>query len=100
MGVAMEAWVTSALANGVGVVSVVFFVGLLIMKGHLVPGKTHREAVAHHEKQAAKAEERAERWEGVALKALQATERLAEPVETAAKVLTKLPSPAQDGADG
>lgn len=90
---------TPAFLNGAGVVSVVLVVGLLIFFGQLIPRKVHREAVALHQSQAKKAEERAERWEGVALKALQATERLAEPVETAAKVLTKLPNPARDGAE-
>ena len=94
----METWVTPALANGVGVVGVVFFVGVLVMKGHLVPGKTHREALEHYRDNAAKAEKRADRWEQVALRALTATERLTEPVETAAKVLTKLPNPTREEA--
>lgn len=93
----MEAWITPALANGIGVVGVVFFVGGLVWRGHLVPRSLHREVVEHHKTHAVKAEARAERWESVALKALQATESLAEPVETAAKVLTKLPNPARDG---
>lgn len=94
-----EAWITPALANGVGVVGVVFFVGVLVMKGHLVPGKTHREAVLHARDVAMKAEERADRWEAVALRALSATERLTEPVETAAKVLTKIPAASPEGAE-
>lgn len=46
-----------------------------------------------------RAEDRADRWEAVALKALSATERLTEPVETAAKVLTKIPSPIGEGTE-
>lgn len=94
-----EALINPALFNGVGVVAVVLFVGVLIMKGHLVPGAIHKEAVAAAEGRTAEAEKRAERWEDVALKALKATERLAEPVETAAKVLTKLPNPAREQRD-
>lgn len=89
----MDAWITPALANGVGVVGVVFFVGVLIFRGHLVPGPWHRDALNAARDVAMKAEERADRWEAVALNALQATERLIEPVETAAKVLTKIPTP-------
>lgn len=89
----MDAWITPALANGIGVVGVVFLVGMMIMRGHLVPGRWHRDAVLHARDVAMKAEARADRWEAVALNALSATERLIEPVETAAKVLTKIPSP-------
>jgi hypothetical protein len=93
----MDAWLTPAMANGIGVVGVVFLVGMLIMRGHLIPGKWHREALATAHGLAARAEERAERWESIALKALDATERLAEPVGVAAKVLTTLPNPSQEG---
>lgn len=90
---------TPAFLNGAGVVSVVLVVGLLIFFGQLIPGRTHRAVVKAANDQTTKAEARAERWEDVALKALQATERLAGPVETAAKVLTKMPNPARDGAE-
>lgn len=90
---------TPAFLNGAGVVSVVLVVGLLIFFGHLVPGRIHRAAVQAANDQTTKAEERAERWEDVALMALRATEKLAVPVETAAKVLTRLPNPARDKAE-
>lgn len=88
------------LANGVGVVGVVFMIGLLIMKGHLVPGPTHREALRIATEREAKAERRAERWEGVALRALDATERLTEPVVVATKVLTTIPTVPEGGDTG
>ena len=83
----------AAFLNGVGVVGVVFLVGLLVMRGHLIPGRTHREFVGHAREQIDKAEKRADRWEAVALRTLEATERLAEPVDVAAKVLTTIPRP-------
>lgn len=89
----VEAWITPALLNGVGVVGVVFFVGALIMRGHLVPGRTHAEFIGHAKAQIDRAEKRADRWEAVALRTLEATEKLAEPVEVASQVLTKIPQP-------
>jgi hypothetical protein len=89
----MEAWITPALANGIGVVGVVFIFGVLIWRGQLIPKTTHNEILHASRDAAMRAEERADRWEAVALNALQATERLIEPVETAAKVLTKIPTP-------
>ena len=91
----MEA-ISASFLNGLGVVGVVLLVGLLIMRGHLIPGKWHRDAMTAAADQIAKAEERADRWETVALRALDASERLAEPVGVAAKVLTTLPSPPQE----
>lgn len=78
--------------DGVGVVAVVLLVGLLIMRGHLIPGKWHRDAMTTAAVQIEKAESRADRWETVALRALDATERLTEPVEIAAKVMTRIPT--------
>lgn len=95
----MEAWITPAMANGVGVVGVVFMFGLLIIRGHLIPGRWHRDAIQAANDQVARAEERADRWESVALRALDATERLTEPVVVATKVLTRLPNPSQEGVD-
>ena len=92
-------WLTPSAADGVGVVAVVLFVGLLLFRGALVPGPQHRAALQSANDAAAKAEARADRWEAVALRALTATERLTEPVETAAKVLTKIPSPPIEGAE-
>lgn len=91
--------VNPALANGVGVVGVVFMVGVLIMRGHLIPGRTHREVINNAAEAVSKAEERADRWEAVALRALSATEQMVEPMAVTAKVLTKLPSPTQDGVE-
>ena len=91
MDAALEALLAPALANGVGVVAVVFIVGLLIWRGHLVPGPLHKEVVKHHKDATEEACKRADRWEATALQALSATEALAEPVETAVKVLTKFP---------
>lgn len=88
-----------AFLNGAGVITVVLFVGVLIMRGHLVPGKVHTDALNVAAKQVARAEERAERWESVALRALDATERLTEPVVVATKVLSRLPNPAREGAE-
>jgi hypothetical protein len=85
-----------ALANGIGVVSVVFGVGMLVIRGYLIPGKWHRESMQDAHDQVARAEERADRWEAVALRALDATERLTEPTAVAAKVLSQLPNPAAD----
>jgi hypothetical protein len=70
------------------------------MKGHLVPGSTHRAAVKDAQDREAKAESRAERWEGVALRALDATERLTEPVVVATKVLTTIPTLPEGGEPG
>jgi hypothetical protein len=95
----MEAWITPALANGIGVVGVVFVFGVLIWRGYLVPRPSHLELVQLHQHNAENAEERADRWEAVAVRALDATEKLTEPVVVAAKVMTKLPNPAQEGAD-
>lgn len=95
----MDAWITPALLNGVGVVGVVVLVGLLIMRGHLIPGKWHREAIQAAQDQTDKAEVRADRWEAVALRALDATEKLTEPVTVAAKVMSKIPSAAQEGME-
>lgn len=89
----MEAWITPALLNGVGVVGVVLIVGVLIWRGQLIPKATHVEILTASREAASRAEDRADRWEAVALKALDGTERLIEPVETAAKVLTKIPTP-------
>lgn len=72
--------------------SVVLMVGILIMRGHLIPGTWHREALRHAQEREAKAEARSDRWEAVALRALDATEKLTEPVEIAAKVMTRLPN--------
>lgn len=94
----MEEFITPALANGVGVVGVVFMVGVLIMRGYLIPGKWHREAIAAAQDQVSRAEERADRWETVALRALDATERLTEPVVVATRVLTELPNPSQEAS--
>lgn len=91
-------WVDPALANGIGVVGVVFVVGMMVVRGHLIPGRWHSEAIAAAQGQVDRAEERADRWEAVALRALDATERLTEPLEVTAKVLTKLPQPSQEGA--
>jgi hypothetical protein len=88
------------LLNGAGVVGVVLMVGLLIMRGHLIPGATHREALMHAQEREAKAELRADRWEGVALRALDATERLTEPVVVATKVLTTIPTVREGGEPG
>jgi hypothetical protein len=74
-----------------GVVGVVVFVGLLIMRGYLVPKRVHEERINDIQAERDKAEKRADRWEGVALRALDATERLTEPLGVAAKVLTTLP---------
>jgi hypothetical protein len=82
---------TPALLNGLGVVGVVLLVGLLIFRGLLIPVGWHRDALNAASKQIDKAEARADRWEAVALRALDATERLTEPVEIAAKVMTRLP---------
>lgn len=89
---------TPAFLNGAGVVSVVLVVGLLIWFGQLIPRKLHLAHLKVVQQQADKADERADRWEAVALRVLDATERLAEPVEVTAKVLTKLPNPARDEA--
>ena len=89
----MEAWIATAVANGYDVVGVIFIVGVLLFRGHLVPGPIHRQALKVAHQAADRAEARADRWEAVALKALDGTERLIEPVETAAKVLTKIPTP-------
>lgn len=94
----IDSLLTPALANGAGVVTVVLIVGLMVMRGNLVPGRTHREALRESAKREAKAEDRADRWEQVALQTLRATERLAEPMAVTAKVLTKLPNPSQEGA--
>lgn len=83
---------SAAFLNGLGVVGVVLLVGLLIMRGYLIPGSWHRDAMKTCQEQTAKAEARADRWEAVALKALNATERLTEPVEIAAKVMTRIPT--------
>lgn len=89
----MEAgFFSSALLNGVGVVGVVLLVGGLIMRGHLIPGSWHREAMAQANDLVVKAEARADRWEAVALRALDATERLTVPVTVTAKVLSKMPN--------
>lgn len=88
------------LLNGVGVVSVVLMVGLLMMKGHLIPGSIHREALKQAHEREAKAESRADRWESVALRALDATERLTEPVVVATKVLTNIPTVPEGGQSG
>jgi hypothetical protein len=85
-----------AMANGIGVVGVVLMVGLMIMRGHLIPGKWHRESIADCHKQIEAAEARADRWEAVALKALNATEQLAEPVAVGAKVLSTIPTAGED----
>lgn len=95
----MDPFLTPALYNGVGVVTVIVLVGLAVMRGKLVPGETHREALKAAAEQVRKAEDRADRWEAVALQVLRATERLAEPVSTAAKVLTTLPNPSRERAD-
>lgn len=92
-------FVSATFLNGLGVVGVVLLVGLLIIRGHLIPGKWHRDAMQTQADQIVKAENRADRWEGVALRALDATERLAEPVEIAAKVMTRLPTVSVGGAD-
>ena len=92
-------FVNTAFLNGVGVVGVVLLVGLLIIKGQLIPGKWHRDAMTAAAEQITKAEGRADRWEGVALRALDATERLTEPVEIAAKVMTRIPQVSVGGAD-
>ena len=89
----MDAWITAAIANGYDVVGVVLIVGLLLFRGALIPGPIHRQALKVAHLAAERAEARADRWEAVALKALDGTERLIEPVETAAKVLTKIPTP-------
>lgn len=88
-----------AFLNGAGVITVVLFVGVLIMRGNLVPGAVHKEALANAHIQVARAEERADRWESVALRALDATERLTEPVVVATKVLSRLPNPSREGAE-
>lgn len=88
------------LLNGAGVVGVVLMVGLLIMRGHLIPGPWHREALKTAHEREAKAESRADRWEGVALRALDATERLTEPVVVATKVLTTIPTVGEGGEGG
>ena len=93
---ALDPLITPALANGVGVVTVVVIVGLMVMRGSLVPGTIHREAVAAAKQETRKAEERAARWETVALSALRATEKLADPVAVTARVLTTLPNPARE----
>jgi hypothetical protein len=80
------------MANGIGVVGVVLMVGLMIMRGHLIPGKWHRDAIDDCHKQIGAAEARADRWEAVALRVLEATEKLAEPVAVGAKVLTTIPT--------
>ena len=95
----MEAWITPALANGIGVVGVIVLGGFLIWRGFLIPRSTHREIVAVYQGNAEKAEAQRDRWESVALRSLEATERLAEPMTVTAKVLTKLPSPREDGED-
>lgn len=87
------------LWNGAGVVSVVLMVTVLIMRGHLIPGPWHREAIRIAQERETKADARADRWESVALRALDATERLTEPVEIAAKVMTQLPTPSRGGAE-
>lgn len=86
--------------NGLGVVGVVLLVGILIMRGVLIPGSWHREAMRIAGTRELKAEERADRWEAVALRALDATERLTEPVEIAAKVMTRIPTAGAGEGDG
>ena len=82
--------------NGVGVVGVIVFVGMLVIRGHLIPGRWHRGALAEAKEAIEKAEQRADRWEQVALRALDATEQLTGPVATTAKVLAKFPNPSKD----
>ena len=88
--------VSPVVFNGVGVVGVIVFVGTLIMRSHLIPGKWHREALGEAKEATQKAENRADRWEQVALRALDATERLTGPVATTAKVLTQFPNPSKE----
>lgn len=88
-----------AISNGAGVVGVVVLMGWLIVRGHLIPGKWHREAIAQARESVSKAEERADRWESVALRALDATEKLAQPVAVSARVLTQLPNPSRTEAE-
>lgn len=89
----MEAWIAAIVANGYDAAAVVLVVGILMFRGQLISGPEHRRALKVAHDVANRAEDRADRWEAVALKALDATERLTEPVETAAKVLTKIPTP-------
>ena len=92
--------ISAGAANGIGVVGVVLIVGGLIWRGYLVPRPAHLELVNLHKDSCAKAEQQRDRWEAVALKALNASEQLAEPMTVTAKVLTKLPTPTpSDGAD-
>ena len=92
----MDQWLTPGAHDAVGAVGVCLVAAFSIMRGHLIPGKTHREALAAVESRVAEAESRANRWEGVALKALDATERLTEPVAISARVLERLPNPSED----
>lgn len=92
----MEDWISMPLSNGIGVVGVIVVIGFAVMKGLLIPGKWHREAMARCDQLIERAEQRADRWEAVALQALHATERLTEPVSVAAKVITKLPNTTQE----
>lgn len=83
----MEAWLTPTTFDRVSVVSVVLLVGWLVWTGHLVPGRTHREMLKAARRDLEKAEERAERWETVALRSLKAAELLSEPVAVGASVI-------------
>jgi hypothetical protein len=96
----VDSYLSAAFLNGAGVVSVVLAMGFLVFRGHLIPGKWHREALNTAADRITKAEERADRWEAVALRALDATERLTEPVVVATKVLTTIPTVEEGGESG
>lgn len=91
-------WLSPVVLNGCGAVGTALFFGILVVTGRLVPRNTHAATVKLLQDQHNVALVRAERWEAVALRALDATERLSEPLGVAAKVLTKLPQ-SQGGAD-
>lgn len=94
----MEAWITSAFMNGAGVAGVVLFMGMMVVTGRLVPRRMFLERIEAERRISEREGIRADRWEAVALRSLEATEKLTEPLDVAAKVLTKLPNPAREEA--
>lgn len=70
---------------------VVLTVFRMVVKGQLVPGRTHREALEAEQERTRAAEREAARWEQLALKAMGQTDQLLPVAEVTQRVVSALP---------
>lgn len=78
---------------------VVLTVFRMVVKGQLIPGRTHREALEAERDRTRAAEREADRWEQLALKAMGQTDQLLPVAEVTQRVVSALPKALTDAGD-